>query len=217
MQNIHIANGVNESSQNKVLSQTYKLLSMTLAFSGVTAIASMFVNIPLNPIFFLLAYFGVLFMVSKNQNNKSGLYWTFALTGLLGFSLGPILNYYLSAGGGSIIATSLLGTGLIFLVCSQIGKNKEKDFSAIGKFAGIGLLIAFVCGLINIFLLQQTIFSVLISGAFMVFSSLIITWQINSIVRGGETNYINATVTLFVSLYNIFTSLLHLLGVTSSD
>jgi modulator of FtsH protease len=211
------ADNIQSNSTNQVLQQTYRLLSMTIGFAGVTALASMVINFSLNPIIFLVAYFGVLFMVSKNKNNKSGIAWTFVLTGLLGFTLGPMLNMYIAAGLGGLIATSLLGTGLIFLICAQIGKNSEKDFSSIGKFAGIGILIAFVCGLLNLFIFQATIFSVIISGAFMVLSSLIITWQINSIVRGGETNYVMATVTLFVSLYNIFTSLLHLLGYGSSD
>ena len=217
MNDIHANQNFGIQSENKVLAQTYKLLSMTIGFAGVTAIGSMFVNFAINPIIFLVAYFGILFMIHKNKNNKSAIGWTFGLTGLLGFTLGPILNHYIAIGNGGLIATSLLGTGLIFFICSQMGKNSEKDYSAIGRFAGIGILIAFVCGLVNMFLLQQSIFSVIISGAFMVFSSMIITWQINDIVRGGERNYVMATVTLFVSLYNIFTSLLHLLGFSSND
>jgi len=202
---------------NKVLSQTYKLLSMTLVFAGIMAFISMQVNFALNVWVIMGAYFGMLFMVHKNQNNKSAIFWTFGLTGLLGFTLGPLLNHTIAMGNASSIATAFIGTGAIFLVTSQIGKNSEKDFSSIGKFASVGLLIAFVMSLVNYFLFQASILSVCISAAFLVFSSAIIVWQVNNIVKGGETNYILATVTLFVSLYNIFTSLLHITGFLSDD
>jgi modulator of FtsH protease len=202
---------------NKVLSQTYKLLSMTLVFAGIMAFISMQVNFALNVWVIMGAYFGMLFMVYKNQNNKSAIFWTFGLTGLLGFTLGPLLNHTIAMGNASSIATAFIGTGAIFLVTSQIGKNSEKDFSSIGKFASVGLLIAFVMSLVNYFLFQASILSVCISAAFLVFSSAIIVWQINDIVKGGEKNYVLATVTLFVSLYNIFTSLLHITGFLSDD
>jgi modulator of FtsH protease len=202
---------------NKVLSQTYKLLSMTLVFAGIMAFISMQVNFALNVWVILGSYIGMLYMVHKNKDNKTGIFWTFGVTGLLGFTLGPLLNHTVAMGNSSAIATAFIGTGAIFLITSQIGKNSEKDFSSIGKFASIGLLIAFVMSLVNYFVFQATILSVIISAAFLVFSSAIIVWQINDIVKGGEKNYVIATVTLFVSLYNIFSSLLHLTGIFSND
>jgi modulator of FtsH protease len=204
-------------TKNKILSDTYKLLSMTLVFAGLMAFISMQMSFVLHPIVILVSYFGMLFMVHKNKQNKAGIFWTFGLTGLLGFTLGPLINHTIAIGQSSAISSAFIGTGLIFLVASQIGKNSEKDFSSIGKFAGIGLLIAFVVSLVNYFVLQATIISVALSAFFLLLSSLIIVWQINSIVRGGETNYVTATVTLFVSLYNIFSSLLHLLGVMGGE
>jgi modulator of FtsH protease len=202
---------------NKVLSQTYKLLSMTLVFAGIMAFISMQVNFALNVWVILGSYLGMLYMVHKNKDNKTGIFWTFGVTGLLGFTLGPLLNHTIAMGNASSIATAFIGTGAIFLITSQIGKNSEKDFSSIGKFATIGLLIAFVMSLVNYFVFQATILSVGISAAFLIFSSAIIVWQINDIVKGGEKNYVLATVTLFVSLFNIFTSLLHIFGFLNDD
>ena len=202
---------------NKVLSQTYQLLSMTLVFAGIMAFISMQINFIIHPLIMLGSYFGMLFMVHKNKNNKSAIFWTFALTGLLGFTLGPLINHTIAMGQASSVATAFIGTGGIFMIASQIGKNSEKDFSSIGKFASIGLLIAFVVSLVNYFVFQATILSVVISAAFLMFSSAIIVWQINDIVRNGEKNYVLATVTLFVSLYNIFSSLLHILGYGGGD
>jgi len=203
--------------ENKVLSQTYQLLSITIAFAGIMAFASMHVSFVLNPIVMLISYFGLLFLINKNQNNSSGIFFTFALTGLLGFTLGPLLNYTISMGNSSAIGTSMLGTGAILFLAAQIGKNKEKDFSSLGVFASIGLLIAFVVSLVNFFVFQASLLSIGISVVFLFLSSAIIVWQINNIVRGGETNYVLATVTLFVSIFNIFSSLLHILGFFGND
>lgn len=203
--------------KNSLLSKTYQLLSMTLVFAGIMAFISMQLSFVIHPIIILVSYFGMLFMVNKNKNNGSAIFWTFGLTGLLGFTLGPLLNHLIAIGQSGVITSSFIGTGIIFFVAAHIGKTSNRDFSSIGKFAGIGLLIAFILSLVNFFIFQATIFSVIISAAFLIFSSLIITWQINSIIKGGETNYIMATVTLFVSIFNIFSSLLQILGYTSND
>jgi modulator of FtsH protease len=202
---------------NKVLSNTYRLLSMTLAFAGVTALVSMNFNFVMNPWLFLLGYFALLFLVERNKNNTMGIVYTFGLTGLLGATLAPILNHALAINQGGAIASAFLGTGLIFLITSTIGRNSDKDYSKLGVVAGIGLLIAFVVGLLNMFIFQMGILSVIISGAFMLLSSFALVWQVNAIVRGGETNYVSATVTIFVSLYNIFSSLLHLILAFGGD
>lgn len=197
-------------SVNKVLSQTYRLLGMTLLFAAFTAFLSMQVAVAMNPWIFLISYFVVLFLVEKNKNNSLGIVFTFVLTGLLGFSLGPILNYSVATGNSGLVVSAFVSTAAIFFISSMIGRNSEKDYSRLGVFAGIGVLIAFVVGLLNMLLFQMGALQVVISAAFVVLSTLIIVWQTNSIVRGGERNYISATVTLFVSLYNIFSSLLHL-------
>lgn len=199
----------NGSSMNKVLSQAYQLLGMTMAFAAVMAFVSMQVNIAMNPLIFLVAYFVNLWLIEKNKNSSVGVIFTFTLTGLLGFTLGPILNYALAAGQEGAIVSAFVSTGGIFLVASMIGKNTEKDYSGLGVFAGIGLLIAFVVSLLNLFIFQMGILSIVISAAFAVLSSLAIVFYTNNAVRGGETNYISLTVGLFVAIYNIFSSLLH--------
>jgi modulator of FtsH protease len=212
-------NAVNVTKQetNKVLSQTYRLLSMTLGFAGICALTAMHFNFVLNPIVTLVSYFALLFLVEKNKNSSLGIVLTFCLTGLLGATLAPLLNYALSVNQSSSIVSAFLGTGLIFLVTSAIGRNSEKDYSNLGVFASIGILIAFVVSLLNLFIFQMGMLSVVISAAFTVLSSLVLVYSVNSIVRGGETNYISATVTIFVSLYNIFSSLLHLLLAFGGD
>lgn len=204
-------------SPNKVLSQTYRLLGMTLLFAAFTAFLSMHIAVSINPWLFLISYFIVLFLVEKNKNNSLGIVFTFALTGLLGFSLGPVLNYTVATGNSGLIVSSFISTAAIFFVSSIIGMNKEKDYSSLGVFATIGILISFVVSLLNILIFKMSGLQVIISAAFVMFSTLVIVWETNNIVRGGERNYISATVTLFVSLYNIFSSVLNLLLSASSD
>lgn len=197
-------------SANKVLSQTYRLLGMTLIFAAFTAFLSMQIAVPINPWIFLISYFVTLFLVEKNKNNSLGIVFTFILTGLLGFSLGPILNYSVASGNSGLVVSAFISTAAIFFISSMVGKNSEKDYSSLGVFASIGLLISFVVSLLNILIFQMGALQVIISAAFVVLSTLVIVWETNNIVRGGERNYISATVTLFVSLYNIFSSILHL-------
>lgn len=204
-------------SPNKVLSQTYRLLGMTLLFAAFTAFLSMHIAVSINPWLFLISYFIVLFLVEKNKNNSLGIVFTFALTGLLGFSLGPVLNYTVATGNSGLIVSSFISTAAIFFVSSIIGMNKEKDYSSLGVFATIGILISFVVSLLNILIFKMSGLQVIISAAFVMLSTLVIVWETNNIVRGGERNYISATVTLFVSLYNIFSSVLNLLLSASSD
>lgn len=205
---------------NKVLSDTYKLLSASIVWSGIVAMISMLVGFPpmnaFGLVIFLVVYFGLLWAIEKNKNNAVGVYLVFAFTGLLGLTLSPMLGMLIGTGKGGIIATSLIGTGAIFLIASQFGKNTEKDLSGIARFVFPVLLIGFITGLINAFVFKSPIFSNIISIIFLICSTFVISWQVNNIVKDGETSYISATITLFVSLYNIFSSLVNL-SISSDD
>lgn len=203
---------------NKVLRNTYLLLGATLAFSAAMAGVAMALNVPHFGLFTLLVYFGLLFAVHKTRNSAWGVVWTFALTGFLGLTLGPILDFYLKAlpNGSQVVMTSLGVTATAFLGLSAYAVKSQKDFSFLGGFLFVGAIGAFVLGLIAIFFQLSTL-SLVVSGMFLIVSSGYILWQTSEIIRGGETNYILATITLYVAIYNMFLSLLHLLGVASDD
>lgn len=201
---------------NKVLRNTYALLAMTIAFSAVTAVAAMAMNVPFMGLWMLLPYIGLLFAVEKTKNSGLGIVFVFALTGWLGFTLGPILNAYLGTVGIEPILTALGGTSLIFFGLSGYTLVSRKDFSFLTGFIMTGILVAFIAGLAAYFFNLSGL-ALAVSCVFLVLSSMMIMWQTSQIIHGGETNYISATVTLYVSLYNIFTSLLHLLGVFGGD
>lgn len=199
---------------NRTLRNTYMLLSMTLLFSGVMAGIAMAYNWPHPGIMItLVGYFGLLFLTQKLRNSGWGILSVFALTGFMGATLGPILNMYLYryANGSEIIMMALGGAGVIFLAMSGIALTTKKDFSFMGKFLQVGILVAFVAMLGNLFFNFQPL-ALALSSMFLFLASGLILWQTQQIVRGGETNYIMATVTLFVMAFNVFTSLLHLLG-----
>lgn len=213
------ARGSSVIQSNKVLRNTYLLLSLTLIFSSLTAGWSMMVAAPvINPILTLVIYFGLLFGVQATRNSPMGLVLTFALTGFLGWTLGPILNHYITSfsNGSELIMMALGTTGAIFLGLSAIALNPKRDFSRLGSFLGIGALIALVAIVVNLFLQMPALYLALsviiafISGGF-------ILWQTNQIVRGGETNYIVATVTIYVSILNIFLTILQFLGMFSGN
>src|SRR5512138_1940014 len=203
---------------NKVLRNTYWLLGATLAFSAAMAGVSMALNLPPFGLVTLLIYFGLLFAVHKTQNSAWGLVWTFALTGFLGLTLGPILDLYIQAlpNGSQIVMTALGTTAAAFLGLSAYAIKSERDFSFMGGFLAIGAIGAFVLGLVAYFFELSTL-SLVASGLFVIVSGGLMLWQTSHIVRGGETNYIIATITLYVSIYNMFLSLLHLLGAASND
>ena len=205
-------------STNKVLRNTYSLLAMTLMFSAVTAAASMALNLP-HPglILTLVGYFGLLFLTSKYQNSGLGLAFVFALTGFMGYTLGPILNAYMGmANGSQIVTTAMAGTGVIFLGLSGYALTSRKDFSFMGGFLVSGIMVAFMAGL-GAFIFEMPGLSLAVSAMFILLMSGLILYETSNIIHGGETNYIMATVTLFVSIFNLFTSLLHLLGFMSGD
>lgn len=203
---------------SKLIRNTYALLSMTLLFSAATAGVSMMFNLP-HPglIITLVGYFGLLFLTTKFRNSALGLLFVFALTGFMGFTLGPILNMYLSLPNGGEIVMSAMGlTGIIFLGLSAYAISSQRDFSFMGGFLVAGILVAFVAGLAAYFFTMPGL-ALAVSAMFVLLMCGLILFETSNIVRGGETNYIMATVTLYVSIYNLFTSLLHLLGAFSGD
>ncbi len=203
---------------NKVLRNTYMLLSATLAFSAVMAGVSMALNVPHFGLLTLLVYFGLLYATHKTQNSAWGLVWVFALTGFLGLTLGPLLNAYLTvySNGAQLVMTAMGATAVTFLGLSAYAVRSERDFSFLGGFLTVGIIGAFVLGLVAYFFQLPTL-ALAVSGMFVIAMAGLILFQTSAIIRGEETNYIMATVTFYVSLYNLFTSLLHLLGAASGD
>lgn len=205
-------------STNKVIRNTYMLLSMTLLFSAVTAGLSVALKLP-HPgiIVTLVGYFGLLFLTSKFKDSSAGILSVFALTGFMGYTLGPIISQYLGLpDGGQIVATAMGMTATIFIGLSAYAMVSRKDFSFMGGFLMVGVLVAFVAGLAGIFLSMPGL-SLAVSAMFVLLASGLILYETSNIIHGGETNYIMATVSLFVSIFNLFTSLLHLLGFMGSD
>ncbi len=203
---------------NKVLRNTYALLSMTLLFSAATAGIAMVLNLPpFNPILTMVGYFGLLFATAKTANRGLGLLFVFLLTGFMGLTLGPILNLYLATANGSqLVMTALGGTGVIFLALSGYALTSRKDFSFMGGFLMVGILVAFLGG-IGAMIFSIPMLSLAVSGMFVLLMSGLILYETSNIIHGGETNYIMATVTLYVSIYNLFLSLLHLLTAFGGD
>ncbi len=203
---------------NRVLRNTYQLLSMTLLFSALTAGVSMALNLPHPGLMLTLAgYFGLLFLTTKFRNRNLGIAFVFALTGFMGYTLGPILNAYLTlANGGQIVMLAMGATAAIFLGLSTYVRTTGKDFSFMGGFLLAGIVVAFLAGLGAIFL-QMPALSLAVSATFVMLMAGLILYQTSNIIHGGETNYIMATVTLYVAIFNLFTSLLHLLGFMNGD
>lgn len=198
-----------------VLRNTYRLLSMTLAFSALVAAGSAALGLPHPGILVTLAgYFGLLFAVHKTANSVWGIASVFALTGFMGYTLGPILNAYLSIPNGPTLISVAMGvTGITFLALSAYARSsRAPNMLRFGTFLMVGILVAFCLSLAAIFF-QIPALSLAVSGLFVLLMSGLIMYQTQNIISGGETNYVMATVTLFVSVYNLFLSLLQLLGV----
>lgn len=206
-------------STNKLIRNTYSLLSMTLLFSALTAGVSMMFNLP-HPglVITLVGYFGLLFLTARLRNSAWGLVSVFALTGFMGLTLGPIISFYLNTfpNGDQLVMMALGGTGAIFLGLSGYALTTRKNFSFMGGFLIVGILVAFLAGLgAAIFSLPGL--SLAVSAMFVLLMSGLILYETSNIIHGGETNYIMATVSLYVAIYNLFTSLLHLLGAFSGN
>lgn len=204
---------------NTVLRNTYILLGLTLIFSAITAGVAMFTNaLPLNPFITLIGYFGLLFLTKFTRNSPWGLVSVFGLTGFMGYTLGPILNHYIHgfSNGSELVMMSLGATGLIFFALSAYALTTKKDFSFMAGFLMVGMIVAFLASIGSLFFHIPALMLTL-SVIFILLSSGIILLQTSQIIHGGETNYIMATVMLYVSLYNIFLSLLNLLGAFSGN
>lgn len=204
---------------NKVLKNTYILLSLTLLFCAAVAGVSMALNWP-HPglILTLVGYFGLLFLTSKFRESGLGLLFVFALTGFMGLTLGPIVSHYVTVvpNGHELVMTAMGATGIIFLGLSGYALVSRKDFSFMAGFLFAGILVAFLAGL-GAAVFQIPALSLAVSAMFVLLMSGLILYQTSEIIHGGETNYIMATVTLFVAIYNLFLSLLQLLGIFGDE
>jgi modulator of FtsH protease len=213
------AQNISELSTNKVLRNTYLLLGATLAFSAFTAYLALVFNLPpMNGLLMLGVYFALLFGTMKTRESAWGLLFVFLLTGFLGLTLGPLLNLYLTKlpHGGEVVMLALGTTAVTFLGLSAYAITSRRNFSFMGGFLAVGLIAAFVLGLVAIFF-NFPVLSLAVAGMFVLLSSGVILYQTSEIIHGGETNYIAATVTLYVSIYNLFVSLLQLFGAANDD
>jgi modulator of FtsH protease len=213
-----VATPVDASQAQRVLRNTLMLLAATLGFSALTAGVSLALGLP-HPglLLTLVGYFGLLFLVHKLANRAAGILAVFALTGFMGYTLGPILAAYLKLPNGpQIVFQAFAGTALIFAAMAGYGAATRRNLSFMGGFLFVGVLVAFLAGLGAIFF-EIPALSLTVSAVIVLLMAGLILYEVNQIVQGGETNYILATVSLFVSIFNLFTSLLHLLGVFKSD
>lgn len=202
---------------NKVLRNTYLLLSMTFLFSAFAAYFSYATGArPMNPLLMIGGLYGLMFLTHSLRNSPMGLLSVFAFTGFMGYTLGPVLNMYVMhySNGAQLIATALGGTGLIFFGLSGYALTTRTNFNYMGGFLFVAVMAAFLAMIANIFF-QIPAINLAISAAFVLISSGLILFQTSEIIHGGETNYISATVSLFVSIYNLFVSLLNLLSAFS--
>lgn len=212
------ATTISTVGSQRVLRNTYALLGMTLAFSAAVAGLAMSMNLPAPGLLLtLIGFYGLMFLVHKTANSGWGVASVFALTGFMGYTLGPLLTAVLAMPhGGAVITNALGATAAAFLGLSAIALTTKRDFSFMGKFLMIGMLVAFVLSLGAIFL-QIPALSLAISGMVVLLMSGMILFETSRIIHGGETNYLMATVSLYVSIYNLFTSLLMLFGLSGRD
>jgi len=205
-------------STNKVLRNTYMLLGMTLLFSAMTAGISMAIGLGQGAALVLtLVGFGLLFVVNRMADSSKGLIAIFAFTGVMGAALGPMLSYYLSMPGGpALVLQALAGTAVVFFGLSAYALTTRKDFSFLGGFLMVGLIVAVVAMIANLFLGIPAL-SLTISAAVVMIMSGLILFDTSRIVNGGETNYIRATVGLYLNIYNLFVHILSLLTALSGD
>ncbi len=204
---------------NKLIRNTYTLLSMTLLFSALTATLSVFMQVGFGvSLGCSLVGLGLLwFVLPRTANSATGIGVVFLFTGLMGFGLGPTIGHYLAFPGGTqLVMTALGGTGVIFLGLSGYALTTRRDFSFMGGFLFVGLLVILGASLGNLFFAIPALSLAISAVVIMLFSGFIL-YDTGRMVNGGETNYIHATVGLYISILNIFTSLLHLLGAFGGD
>ena len=213
------------AQQNKVLRNTYLLLAVSLIPTVIgAAVGTNFINFsfmrssPIMSVIIMMAvFYGWIFMIEKNRNSVLGVGLLLGFTAFMGLLLAPLLQTILSLrNGGQLVMMAAGGTAAVFFVLSGIASTTKRDFSFLNKFLLVGFVVIMLAVVAQIFL-QSPLMQLVLCGAFIIFSSALILWQINAIVRGGETNYVSATLSLYVSLYNIFTSLLQILGVMGGD
>ena len=219
MQSRIVVNSQEESllSTHKVLRNTYFLLGLTMAFSAVVAYISMSLNLPYpNLVVLLVGFYGLLFVTNRLANSAWGILAAFAFTGFMGYTIGPILNIYVARGMEDLIMLAFAGTAIVFFVCSAYVLTTKKDMSVLST-AIFSLFIVLLLGIVASFFFQIPALAVGISALFVVFSTMTILYETSNIIHGGETNYIRATVSIYVSIYNLFISLLRLLSIFSSD
>lgn len=219
MQSRIVVNSQEESllSTHKVLRNTYFLLGLTMAFSAVVAYISMSLNLPYpNLIVLLVGFYGLLFVTNRLANSAWGILAAFAFTGVMGYTIGPILNMYVARGMEDLIMLAFAGTAIVFFACSAYVLTTKKDMSFLST-AIFSLFIVLLLGIVASFFFQIPALAVGISALFVVFSTMTILYETSNIIHGGETNYIRATVSIYVSIYNLFISLLRLLSIFSSD
>ena len=219
MQSRIVVNSQEESllSTHKVLRNTYFLLGLTMAFSAVVAYISMSLNLPYpNLIVLLVGFYGLLFVTNRLANSAWGILAAFAFTGFMGYTIGPILNIYVARGMEDLIMLAFAGTAIVFFACSAYVLTTKKDMSFLST-AIFSLFIVLLLGIVASFFFQIPALAVGISALFVVFSTMTMVYETSNIIHGGETNYIQATVSIYVSIYNLFISLLRLLSIFSSD
>ena len=219
MQSRIVVNSQEESllSIHKVLRNTYFLLGLTMAFSAVVAYISMSLNLPYpNLIVLLVGFYGLLFVTNRLANSAWGILAAFAFTGFMGYTIGPILNMYVARGMEDLIMLAFTGTAIVFFACSAYVLTTKKDMSFLST-AIFSLFIVLLLGIVASFFFQIPALAVGISALFVVFSTMTILYETSNIIHGGETNYIRATVSIYVSIYNLFISLLRLLSIFSND
>ncbi|MBW8185460.1 Bax inhibitor-1/YccA family protein [Shewanella nanhaiensis] len=203
---------------NKLLKNTYMLLSLTLAFSAVCAGLAMALQIgPLLSIGMSLGSLVVLFVTLRKAESAAGLFWVFAFTGMQGASLGYILNHYAGMANGPQLIMQALGlTSVVFVTLSAYAITTKKDFSFMRGFLMAGIVIAIVAGIANIFIGSSVVFMALNAGIALLMTGFIL-FDTSRIVNGGETNYIRATISLYLDFLNLFIALLHLMGIGGGD
>lgn len=206
--------------KNKTLQNTYGLLSLVTAFSGLMAYMNTFMLIKITPIIVLAIYFGLVYFTHKFKDSALGIVGAFGVAGLLGFSLGPIIEHYISnvSNGGTLVMQSFLGTAFTFIgVNLYVQRAKPKLNESWIPILFWTMIVSVGVGMINYYFLNLPILSVILSSVILLISVVYLVFQTNAIINGGETNYILATIGIFASLYNIFVSLLNILGFLSDD
>jgi len=209
---------VEQQEVSRVLRNTYGLLALTLVFSAVMAYVAQQMRVGYPNIFVvLIGFYGLFFLTAKLRDSAWGLVSTFALTGFMGFLLGPILNRYLGmAGGAEVVSSAFAMTALVFGGLSAYVLITRKDMSFLSGFITAGFFVL-LGAVVASFFFQISGLQLAISAGFVLFSSVCILFQTSQIIHGGERNYIMATISLYVSIYNLFVSLLQLFGIMSSD